>query len=383
MKKSNVLVIASVLIALHVVVFFVFIGRKNDHTHKPTPPPSLPVAASTEKAESDPVPEFKVPELKLPTAVESAGNPPIAESITKAAVTESTTVRELIAVPGTRNGYLRSDRPVRRTTKVYPELIGDPYQGTIVVDAQTGRILYENRATAYAYPASLTKMMTLLIVLEQIDAGIIHLDDKVAITKEVSQIGGSEVYLDPRESGNYTVDNLLQALMIHSACDAARALALHVAGNREAFVDMMNQKARELGMNSTIYHTEHGLPPSDGSQPDISTAYDMAILSLAVLRHPKTLEYTSTKLAWLPTSPIRKDKFMLANRNVLVGKDPYPGCDGLKTGYHSKGGYSLAATAKHGDERVIAVILGVPDRNTRTDTIKTLLDKGFKQVPVQ
>jgi D-alanyl-D-alanine carboxypeptidase (penicillin-binding protein 5/6) len=378
MKKSNVLVIAAVLIALHVLVFLVFVGKKNDRTRRPAPPPSRPAAATND--ESPALPVFKVPELKLPATAETAEKTVAVTPVRMPEIDESAKVRELIAVPGTRNGYLRADRPVRRTTKVYDNLVGDPYQGAIVVDAQTGRILYENRATAYAYPASLTKMMTLLIVLDQIRAGIIHLDDKVAITKEVSQIGGSEIYLDPRESGIYTVDNLLQAMMIHSACDASRALAMHVAGTRAAFVDMMNQKARELGMNSTIYHTEHGLPPSDGTQPDISTAYDMAILSLAVLRHPETLEYTGTKLAWLPTSPIRKEKFMLANRNALVGKDPYPGCDGLKTGYHAKGGYSLAATARQGDERVVAVILGVPDSKTRNETVKQLMDKGFDQL---
>ena len=122
----------------------------------------------------------------------------------------------------------------------------------------------------------------------------------------------------------------------------------------------------------------HGLPPGNGKQPDISTPYDIAILSLAVLRHPETLRYTGTKLAWLPLSPIREEKFMLANRNVLVGKDPYPGCDGLKTGYHSKGGYSLAATAERDGHRVVSVILGAEERSVRNATTKKLLDKGFQ-----
>jgi len=168
---------------------------------------------------------------------------------------------------------------------------------------------------------------------------------------------------------------MLEALMIHSANDAAAALAIHVGGSTATFVDMMNRKARELGMNSTTYHTPHGLPIT--AQPDISTAYDIAILSLAALRHPETTKLTGTKLAWLPTNSLRKEKFMLANRNHLVGKDPYPGCDGLKTGYHAKGGFSLAATAKQGDDRVIAVVLGVADRNSRNATVKKMLDRGF------
>ena len=248
------------------------------------------------------------------------------------------------------------------------------------MDARTGKILFENRAAAYAYPASVTKLMTLLIVLEQIDAGKVRLDDKITITREVSGIGGSEIFLDVRESGVFTVDDMLNALIIHSANDAARALAVHVAGTREAFVDMMNKKARELGMNSTVYHSEHGLPPEAGRQPDISTAYDIAILSLACLRHTETLGYTGTKLAWLPLSPIRKEKFMLANRNALVGREPYPGCDGLKTGYHKIGGWSLAATAERDGQRIISVVLGAPDKTTRNNTTRELLDRGFKSL---
>ena len=220
----------------------------------------------------------------------------------------------------------------------------------------------------------------MLIVLEQIDAGQVSLNDRVKITKEIAGIGGSGVYLDTRESGEFTVEHMLQAVMIHSANDAAAALAVHVAGSIDGFVDMMNQKARELGMNSTTYHSPHGLPPSGGAQPDISTAYDIAILSLAALRHPETIKYTSTKLAYLPLSNIRTEKFMLANRNALVGKAPYQGCDGLKTGYHSKGGSSLAATAKRGNNRVIAVALGCPNKTVRDTQIRKLLDKGFEKL---
>lgn len=369
MKKSNVLVIAAALIALHVLVFVVFIGAKGDQPQPPGIPLPAPASAQTENSKADPLPEFKVPELDLPLASESVqpAAAPVAPAINRV---------DTIAVPRNRDGYMRADRPDRRTTQVYSELVGNPYQGAIVVDAHTGKILYENRAAVYAYPASITKLMTMLIVLEQIEAGKIHLSDRVKITDEIAGIGGSGVYLDVRESGAFTVENMLEALIIHSANDAATALAVHVAGSIDGFVDMMNQKARELGMNSTIYHTPHGLPLT--RQPDISTPYDIALLSLACLRHPDTLKYTSTKLSWLPTNSLRKEKFMLANRNALVGKAPYPGCDGLKTGYHAKGGYSLTATAKHGDQRVIAVILGVPDRNTRNDTIRDLLDKGFE-----
>jgi D-alanyl-D-alanine carboxypeptidase len=367
MKKSNVTVIATVLIALHVLVFAVLLGNRSDRPEKPKTE-----ADKVEAVESIPIPtptpmaDFAVPELVIPVEV--------VEMAPKQA-------RETIARLGTREGYLRYDRPNRRTSKVYADLKGTPYRGAIVVDARTGKILYENRATTYCYPASVTKLMTMLIVLEQIDAGVIGLNDKVAITKEGISIRNSrpsQAFLDTRESGAFTVDDLLKAVMIHSACDAAQVLAIHVAGSRKAFIDMMNQKARELGMNSTSYNTEHGLPPVDGTQPDISTPYDIAILSQACLRHPETLRYTSTKLTYLPKGPIRKERFMLANRNALVGKDPYPGCDGLKTGYHGIGGWSLAATAQRNGQRVVAITLGSPDKNTRNATIRKLLDKGFE-----
>jgi D-alanyl-D-alanine carboxypeptidase (penicillin-binding protein 5/6) len=365
MKKSNVLVIATVLIAVHLLVFFVFIGSKGD---KPAEPRAVAVPQTTDSSADITIPAFDVPELKL--LPESAAVAPV-----KVRSMPVSSPREVIAKPVNRQGYLRSDRTDRRTSKVYSNLTGDPYRSAIVVDARTGKILYEDHADAYAYPASVTKMMTMLIVLEQIKAGKISLNDKVAITKEVAGIGGSGVYLDTRESGAFTVENMLEALMIHSANDAATALAIHAGGSSSAFVDMMNRKARELGMNPTTYHTPHGLPLT--AQPDISTAYDIAILSLAALRHPETTKLTGTKLSWLPTNQLRKEKFMLANRNVLVGKAPYVGCDGLKTGYHSKGGFSLAATAERNGQRVVAVLLGSSNRNTRNETARKLLDKGF------
>jgi D-alanyl-D-alanine carboxypeptidase len=370
MKKSNVTLIAAALIALHVLVFSAFVGKNKVRRERPEPtsPPTAPIESS---APSDSMAEFSVPELKIPQPTEQVIPVEVVEMA-------PTTSLESIAVPGSREGYLRSNRPNRRTSKVYSKLVGDPYQGAIVVDARTGKILFEQRANTYAYPASVTKLMTLLIVLEQIDAGTIRLTDRVAITKEGLGVGGSQVYLDARESGAFTVNDLLYGVVIHSACDAALILGIHVAGINDAFIDMMNQKARELGMNSTIYHSEHGLPPGNGLQPDISTAYDVAILSMACLRHPETLRYTSTKLAYLPLSPIRKEKFMLANRNVLVGKDPYQGCDGLKTGYHGIGGWSLAATAERNGQRVISVVLGSPDKVTRNANSRKLLDKGFE-----
>lgn len=376
MKKSNVTFIALTLIAIHVLVFMFVIGTKGDDpaAGRPESAPKLIAATEPEPVE---IPDFEVPQVAIPEAPAIAPMPEPVIMPVEVVEMKPETPRETIATTVNAAGYLRSDRPDKRTKQVFAELKNDPYQSAIVVDARTGKILYENRSAVYSYPASITKMMTMLLTLEQIDAGVISLNDRVKITQEIAGIGGSGVYLDVRESGAFTVDQMLECLMIHSANDAAAALAVHVGGSMDGFVDMMNQKARELGMNSTRYHSPHGLPPSGGKQPDISNAYDIAILSLACLRHPKTLHYTSTKLSWLPTNSLRKEKFMLANRNALVGKKPYPGCDGLKTGYHSKGGFSLAATAKHGNDRIVAVILGCENRNTRDTEIRKLLDKGF------
>ena len=376
MKKSNVTFIVAGLIVLHVIIFVFLIGTKDD---KKTPKKHKPAATqqTVRSPAPKPIPEFKVPDVNIPEAPAIAPMPEPIVMPVEIVEMKPTVARETIASTSNQSGYLRSDRPNRRTKQVFAELKRSPYQSAIVVDARTGKILYENRSVVYSYPASITKMMTMLLVLEQIDAGVIHLNDRVKITKEVAGIGGSGVYLDVRESGSFTVENMLEALMIHSANDAAAALAVHVAGSVDAFVDRMNQKARELGMNSTTYQSPHGLPPGGGKQPDVSTAYDVAILSLAALRHPETLKYTSTKLTYLPLSSIRKEKFMLANRNPLVGKKPYPGCDGLKTGYHSAGGSSLSATSKQGNNRIIAIALGCPDKNVRDVEIRKLLDKGF------
>ena len=363
MKKSNIIIVAIILISLHVLLFFMLAdhGKKKPKSVQiPKPIATAPAPAPITKEPSG----FAVPKLDIPVEVVEVETPE----------PEPTPRRETIAVPGTVEGYLRSDRLDRHTNKVYPKLTGNPYRGAIVLDARTGKIIYENRSTTYCYPASVTKLMTLLIVLDQIDAGVIHLSDKVKINNEIAKIGGSQIWLDPRESGHFTVDDLLYALMVHSANDAAYALALHVAGNRDTFVDMMNQKARELGMNATTYHSPHGLPPTNGSQPDISTPYDIAILSLAVLRHPETLRYTSTELKY-----IRGGETMLSTRNKLAKRvDGYQGCDGLKTGYHGMGGWSLAATAERNGKRVIAVLLGSPDKKTRNATARKLLDKGFQ-----
>ena len=244
----------------------------------------------------------------------------------------------------------------------------DPYLGAIVVDADTGQVLFEDRSDTVGYPASALKLMDLLIILDKIKTGSMKLDDKITITAEVSKIGGSQVYL--KENEIFTVDELLYALMIQSANDAATALAIQAAGSKDGFVVLMNQRARELGMKSTVFHSIHGLPPAKDQSPDVTTARDLARLARELLKYPETLKYTSCK-----ERGFRDDKFIMRNHNHLLGA--FAGCDGMKTGYFKNAGYSIAATAKRGNARVIAVILGSKTKKTRDQKASELLSKGL------
>ena len=247
----------------------------------------------------------------------------------------------------------------------------DPYVGAIVMDANDGRVLFEDGADRPAYPASMLKLMDIFIILDRVQQGSVHLEDPVLITKEVAAIGGSQVYLDPRE--HFTVDELLYALMIQSANDAAMALALHVGGTREGFVRMMNDKARELGLSPvTQFQSPHGLPPGAGQRPDITTPRDFAKLCCALIQaHPEVLKYTSMTYKVFRQTPL----FEMRTHNHLLGN--VPGCDGLKTGYFTEAGYSIAATVQRDGARVVTVVMGSVDRKTRDDKATELLARGL------
>ncbi len=165
---------------------------------------------------------------------------------------------------------------------------------------------------------------------------------------------------------------MLYALMLQSANDAAFALAKHVAGSKQAFVERMNRRARELGMTSTEFYSMHGLPPSPGQKPDRTTARDISKLCRELLRHDATLRYTSAT-----THPFRNNSFIMRNHNHLLKK--VPGCDGLKTGYYRAAGFSIAATAAQNGSRVLAIVLGSHDRLTRDAEAKKLLLKGLAE----
>ncbi len=249
-----------------------------------------------------------------------------------------------------------------------PAISKDPYIGAIVVDADSGKILFEDHADEKAYPASVLKLMDLLVILEKIKEGYIKLDDKITVTAEAAKIGGSQVYL--KEGEVFSVEELLYALMVQSANDAATALAIQIAGSKEGFIELMNEKAREIGMNNTVFNSIHGLPPGKGQEPDITTPKDIAILCRELLQHPETLTYTSVF-----KKGFRNDSFIMQNHNHLLTS--FDGCDGLKTGYYRSAGYSIAATAKRKDARVIAVILGSVNKKLRDRKAAELLSKGF------
>jgi len=254
-----------------------------------------------------------------------------------------------------------------------PVRSADPYLGAIVVDAATGQVLIQNNADAPGFPASVIKLMDMMVVLDRLASGQLSLSNSVTVTAEASKVGGSQVYLAEKES--FSLEDLMYALMVQSANDSAMAIALHVGGTAGGFVDMMNRKAEELGMTNTQFHSVHGLPPAAGQKSDTSTARDLAVLARALIsQHPDILKYTATQVR-----PFRDGKFIMRNHNHLLTS--VSGCDGMKTGFITAGGFSMVATAQRGGRRVIAVVLGSRDRKVRDAAAAELISKGFAALP--
>jgi len=248
----------------------------------------------------------------------------------------------------------------------------DPYVSALVVEADSGKVLFAEHADTVVYPASVLKLMNLLIIEKQLEQGKAKLTDMVQVTPEAAKTGGSQVYLDPKEQ--FPLEELLYALMVQSANDAAVALATHIAGSKEGFIALMNQQAAALGMKSTRFHSVHGLPPGKDQKPDETTAADLAILCRELAKRPDTFKYTGTK-----ERPFRDNKFIMRNHNHLIGA--VDGVDGFKTGYYEAAGFSIATTAKRGGVRIIAIVMGSKDRKVRDAKARELLAKGFTMVP--
>lgn len=240
-------------------------------------------------------------------------------------------------------------------------------KSAILVDNLSGKVLYEKNADEKLAPASMTKLASMLIVMEAIDNGNLKLEDKVTISDEAANMGGSQVFLQAGEV--YTVHDLLKSVAIASGNDAVVALAEKVGGSVSGFVDMINKRLKELGATNTNFVNPHGLD----AEGHYSTARDMSIIARELLRHEKILEYTSIYEEYLEKND--GSRIWLVNTNRLVRF--YDGVDGLKTGFTKTAGYCLTATAKKNNFRLISVVMGEDTTENRSsDTVK-MLNYGF------
>ena len=239
-------------------------------------------------------------------------------------------------------------------------------KSVILMEAESGRVLYEQNADEPLPPASVTKIMTLLLVMEAVKEGRISLEDEVSVSERAASMGGSQVYLEVGEQ--MTVEEMVKCVVVSSANDAAAALAEHTAGSLEEFVEKMNQRAAQLQMTSTHFENVNGL--DDTTENHVTSARDIALMSRELLKHEKILEYTCI---WMDT--VRNGAFGLTNTNRLIRF--YKGANGLKTGYTSRAKFCISATAKREGMQLIAVVMASPTSNERNATAVKLLDYGF------
>jgi D-alanyl-D-alanine carboxypeptidase (penicillin-binding protein 5/6) len=259
------------------------------------------------------------------------------------------------------------------------------FAGAIAIDAATGDVLAEEGADVVNPPASMTKLMTFAVLHDKLADGSLTLQTVVQVDASDANMGGTQVYLDPRES--FTVEDLIYAMMIQSANDAAHALARTAAGSVPAFVELMNAKARALGLTRTQFRSPHGLPPPSRrvDEGDLTTPRDFAVLCRYLVQQTDVLKYTSVRERAFATSR-PKGPVMMINHNKLLGK--VAGVDGLKTGYTASAGYCLSATAERNGRRVIVVVMGAfgPGRQIDKGRFRDLkaiefLDRGFATLP--
>ncbi len=238
----------------------------------------------------------------------------------------------------------------------------------VLMEAATGTVLYEKDAHNPLPPASVTKIMTLLLVMEALDAGRIGWDDTVTASEAAAAKGGSQVYLEAGEQ--MSLQEMLKSVVVVSANDCATALAEHVAGSEAAFVELMNRRAQELGMENTHFVNCTGLDDEPDAETHLTTAYDIALMSRELLKHDEIRDYTTI---WMDS--VRNGEFGLANTNKLVRF--YQGTTGLKTGYTSAAGHCLSASAERDGVELIAVVLHCATSGERFQAAKQLLDYGF------
>ncbi|WP_315079932.1 D-alanyl-D-alanine carboxypeptidase family protein [uncultured Clostridium sp.] len=242
-------------------------------------------------------------------------------------------------------------------------------KSALLIEPTTGKVVYEKNPDEKFAPASVTKIMTMLLTMEAIDNGKIKLDDKVTCSENAKKMGGSTMLLDTGEIRS--VEELLKGVAIASGNDAAVALAEYLGGTESDFVVLMNKRAQELGMKNTVFKNCNGLP-ADGH---LSTARDISLMSIELLKHPTILKYTGTYMDSI--SEGRKSPIELVNHNKLVRF--FEGCDGLKTGFTNEAKYCISATATRNEVRMLTVIMGAPTYKIRNRDAGILLNHGFSK----
>ncbi|MBQ3887338.1 MAG: D-alanyl-D-alanine carboxypeptidase [Clostridia bacterium] len=252
--------------------------------------------------------------------------------------------------------------PVRPVGAITPEELSAP--AAVLMDAETGTVLFEKNSHEVRACASITKVMTLILVMEALDSGKIQWEDTVTASAHAASMGGSDIWLEPGET--MSVEEMVKATIVASANDAAVALAELVSGTEEDFVRAMNEKAKELHMKETVFKNCNGLD----EEGHVTSAYDVAVMSAELLRHPKILQYSGI---WM--DELRGGKTQLVNTNKLLKS--YPGITGLKTGTTSKAGSCISATADRDGLRLIAVVLGSSTGKERFSDAAKLLDYGY------
>ncbi|MFA9556067.1 D-alanyl-D-alanine carboxypeptidase family protein [Evansella sp. AB-rgal1] len=262
-------------------------------------------------------------------------------------------------------------------TTAYAEEAGvdlaDQATSAILIERDTGEVLYEKNSKEKLPPASMTKVMTMLLIMEAIDSGKIKWDDKVRTSERAASMGGSQIFLEPGEE--MTVEEMMKGIAIASGNDASVAMAEHLAGSEEQFVNMMNEKGKELGLSSTHFVNSNGLP----AENHYSSANDLAIMAQALLKYEEITKFTSLYEDYLREDT--EDKFWLVNTNKLVKF--YPGVDGLKTGFTREAKYCLTATANKNGMRIIAVVMGAPTPKDRNRQVTEMLDYAYSQYELQ
>ncbi|ATH92246.1 D-alanyl-D-alanine carboxypeptidase family protein [Bacillus glycinifermentans] len=242
-------------------------------------------------------------------------------------------------------------------------------KSAVLIERDTGKIMYNKNSHEKLPPASMTKVMTMLLIMEALDEGKIKMKDKVRTSEYAASMGGSQIFLEPGEE--MTVEDMLKGIAIGSGNDASVAMAEHIAGSEEEFVKRMNEKAAELGLKDTSFKNTTGLP----KEGHYSTAYDMAVMAKELLKYDQVTKFTGTYEDYLRENTDKK--FWLVNTNRLIKF--YPGVDGVKTGFTNEAKYCLTASAKKGNMRVIAVVFGASTPKERNAQVTKMLDYAFSQ----